>query len=118
MTQANTFHDFRRFPRQVHLDFHTSPFIPDVAADFDPDLFAETFAAAKVQSVTIFAKCHHGMCYYPTKVGVRHPTLRRPDLLGDMIEALHRRGIRAPIYTTVAWEEDVAARFPQWRQIC
>ena len=24
--------------RQVHLDFHTSPLIPDVARDFDPDV--------------------------------------------------------------------------------
>jgi hypothetical protein len=116
MSTANP-HDVRQFPRQVHLDFHTSPLIPDVAADFDADRFADVFATAGVQSVTVFAKCHHGMCYYPTHVGVRHPHLRRPDLLGEMIEALHRRGIRAPIYTTVAWEEDVATRFPAWRQM-
>jgi hypothetical protein len=111
------FADVRRFPRQVHLDFHTSPLIPDVGADFDPDAFAAAFADAHVQSVTVFAKCHHGMSYYPTKVGRTHPGLRRPDLLGEMIEALHRRGIRAPVYTTVGWEEDVADRFPQWRQM-
>ncbi len=111
------FADVRRFPRQVHLDFHTSPLIPDVAADFDPDGFAAAFADAHVQSVTVFAKCHHGMSYYPTKVGRTHPGLRRPDLLGEMIEALHRRGIRAPVYTTVGWEEDVADRFPAWRQM-
>ena len=111
------FTDFRQFPRQVHLDFHTSPLIPDVAADFDSETFAATFAEAGVRSVTVFAKCHHGMSYYPTKVGRTHPNLKRPDLLGEMIEALHRRGIRAPVYTTVAWEEDVADRFPQWRQM-
>ncbi len=111
------FTDVRQFPRQVHLDFHTSPLIPDVAADFDPDAFAAAFADAHVQSVTVFAKCHHGMSYYPTKVGRSHPGLRRPDLLGEMIEALHRRGIRAPVYTTVGWEEDVADRFPAWRQM-
>ena len=108
---------FRLPTRQVHLDFHTSPLISGIGADFDHDRFADTFAKANVQSVTVFAKCHHGMCYYPTKTGTRHPGLVRPDLLGDMIEALHRRGIRAPIYTTVGWEEDVAARFPQWRQL-
>lgn len=103
--------------RQVHLDFHTSPHIRDVAADFDPDAFAQAFADAHVDSVTVFAKCHHGMSYYPTRSGRRHPHLTRHDLLGEQIEALHRRGIRAPIYTTVGWEEDVADRFPQWRQM-
>jgi hypothetical protein len=26
--------------RQVHLDFHTSPLIPDMLIDFDPEVFA------------------------------------------------------------------------------
>jgi len=103
--------------RQIHLDFHTSPFIPGVGADFDPDAFAQTMAEAHVNSVTIFAKCHHGMCYYPSKHGKVHPHLQRKDMLGETIEALHRRGIRAPIYTTVVWEENVADEHPEWRQM-
>ncbi|MGI4787701.1 MAG: alpha-L-fucosidase [Janthinobacterium lividum] len=106
--------------RQVHLDFHTSPHIPDVSAEFDAAAFAQTFAEAHVNSVTVFAKCHHGMCYYPTSTGTQHPGLVSwdgRDLLGEQIEALHRAGIRAPIYTTVVWEEDAAQKHPEWRQI-
>jgi len=103
--------------RQVHLDFHTSPFIPDVGRDFDAKAFAETMHRAHVNSVNVFAKCHHGMSYYPTKVGVSHPAIGNRDLLGEQIEALHRRGIRAPIYTTVVWEEVVAQAHPEWRQL-
>lgn len=106
-----------QFQRQIHLDFHTSPFIPDVGADFDADEFAQSLVDARVNSVTVFAKCHHGMCYYPTKTGTQHPALKGRDLLGEQLEALHKRGIRAPIYTTIVWEEDAAARFPQWRQM-
>ena len=32
--------------RQVHLDFHTSEFLPDVAAAFNPEAFAATLADA------------------------------------------------------------------------
>lgn len=103
--------------RQVHLDFHTSPFIPDVGVEFNAATFAATFKAAHVNSVTVFAKCHHGQCYYPTKTGTPHPALDGRDLLGEQIEALHREGIRCPIYTTVVWEEDVAHRHPEWRQM-
>jgi hypothetical protein len=103
--------------RQVHLDFHTSPFIPDVGSEFDAGLFAQTMKDAHVNSVTVFAKCHHGQCYYPTKTGVQHPALAGRDLLGEQIEALHRVGIRCPIYTTVVWEEDVAQKHPEWRQL-
>lgn len=99
--------------RQIHMDFHTSPHIPDVGADFDPQAFARTLKAANVNSCTIFAKCHHGMSYYPTKVGVVHPALKR-DLMGEMIQALHAAGIRAPIYVTVTWDEWAAQEHQEW----
>ncbi|MGC9450385.1 MAG: alpha-L-fucosidase [Oceanipulchritudo sp.] len=106
------------FPhRQIHLDFHTSPWIGDTGVDFDAEAFADQLQAAHVNSVTVFAKCHHGQCYYPTKTGVQHPALKGRDLLGEQLEALKKRGIRCPLYTTVVWEEDVAQRFPEWRQL-
>jgi hypothetical protein len=70
--------------RQVHLDFHTSPHVPGVGAEFDAAAFIGTLQAARVNSITIFAKCHHGYSYYPTTIGTPHPHLRR-DLLGEMI---------------------------------
>lgn len=103
--------------RQIHLDFHTSPWIGDVGADFDAAAFADRLEAAHVDSITVFAKCHHGQCYYPTKTGIQHPALNGRDLLGEQLEELRRRGIRCPLYTTVVWEEDVAQRFPEWRQL-
>ena len=89
------------FPfRHVHLDFHTSPPIPAVGADFDAEQFAITLAAASVDSVCVFARCHHGMSYYPTEVGTRHPALQR-DLLGEQVAACRRHGINVTAYTTV-----------------
>ena len=102
--------------RQVHLDFHTSPHIPEVGADFDPGEFVRTLQIGHVNSVTVFAKCHHGYSYYPTKVGTPHPHLKR-DLLGEMIEAGHKAGIRVPVYTTVVWDELAWATHPEWRQL-
>jgi hypothetical protein len=102
--------------RQVHLDFHTSPHIPEVGLDFDPQEFVRTLQAGHVNSVTVFAKCHHGYSYYPTQVGTPHPHLRR-DLLGEMIDACHEAGIRVPVYTTVVWDELAWATHPEWRQV-
>ena len=85
--------------------------------EFDPDAFAETFVQAHVNSVTLFAKCHHGYAYHPTRAGIAHPYLNGRDVLGEQIEALHRRGILAPIYFTVGWDEYLAFHRPEWRQI-
>lgn len=102
--------------RQVHLDFHTSPLIPDVGHDFDPDDFARTMADADVASVTVFAKCHHGLSYHPTDVGTMHPALRR-DLLGEMVAGLHERGVRAVAYISVLWDEVNAEAHTEWRHV-
>lgn len=101
--------------RQIHLDFHTSEHIPGIGSAFDPDDFAATFKAAHVDSVTIFAKCHHGWSYYPTTVGAPHPNLARPDLMGDMVKALSAADIDSPIYISVQWDERNARLHPEWR---
>jgi hypothetical protein len=102
--------------RQVHLDFHTSPLIDRIGADFDAEQFAASLKRAHINSVTCFATCHHGLSYYPTKVGTQHPGLSR-DLLGEQIVACHRHGIRVPAYITVVWAEEQANQHPEWRQI-
>lgn len=48
----------------VHLDFHTSPYIEEIGEKFDKAEFASTVKNAKVDLMTVFAKCHHGyICY-------------------------------------------------------
>ena len=104
--------------RQIHLDFHTGPNIPDVGKDFNADNFADQLVVARVNSVTLFAKCHHGHLYYETKHPARHPGLKKDlNLLGEQVEALHKRGIRAPIYLSVQCDEFAANTHPEWRVV-
>lgn len=103
-----------QFPyRQVHLDFHTSPDIPGVGSRFDKAQFQQALKAANLDSITVFAKCHHGLCYYPTQVGTRHPELDF-DLTGAMIDAAHEIGVRAPVYITGGWSDLDARQHPEW----
>ena len=103
--------------RQVHLDFHTSPRIPGVGERFDADRFAGTLADAGVNSVTCFARCHHGMLYHRSRwrPDLMHPHLAVPDLLNRQVDACHARGIRVPAYTTVQWDAWAMDAHPEWR---
>ena len=104
----------KNFPRrQVHLDFHTSPEIPGIGSRFDKKQFQEALKKGHLESITVFAKCHHGYCYYPTEVGTMHPGLDF-DLTGAMVEAAHEIGVRAPIYITAGWCELDAKTHPEW----
>ena len=105
------------FPnRQINLDFHTSPYIEHVADDFDAEEFAERLHRSHVNSITCFARDHHGYLFYPSK---RHPELVHPhlsdrNLLLEQIDACHKRGIRVPIYTSVGWDGRSALNHPEW----
>jgi predicted aldo/keto reductase-like oxidoreductase len=57
--------------RQIHLDFHTSAGVT-VGDKFHAAEFFDTLEAAKINSIAVFAKCHHGFSYFDTKVGTRH----------------------------------------------
>ncbi|NPD16521.1 hypothetical protein HOY34_15115 [Xinfangfangia sp. D13-10-4-6] len=100
--------------RQVHLDFHTSDLIEDIGSRFDADAFGRAYASADVDSVTIFSKCHHGHSYHPTRIGRMHPHLKF-DLMRAQIDALHRHGIKAPLYLSGGWDEYAANTQPGWR---
>jgi len=81
--------------RQVHLDFHTGPAIPEVGQSFDKKDWQDKLKRARVNSITCFSLCHHGMSYHPTKVGMMHPGLKY-NLLRAQIEASKEIGVNVP----------------------
>ena len=106
--------DTLRF-RHIHLDFHTSEAIPGVGKDWDKAHFQDMLRLGRVNSINIFAKCHHGWCYYPTHVpgSETHPTLKI-DLLGAMIDACHEIDVKCPAYISVGLDEKAARRHSDW----
>jgi hypothetical protein len=105
--------------RQVHLDFHTSEAIAGVGGVFDAQEFASVLAQAHVNSVTCFARCHHGWLYYDSKNFPErvHPQLMNKHLLREQIDACHALDIRVPIYITVQWDLFTANAHPEWRVV-
>lgn len=102
--------------RQTHLDFHTSPDISGIGSRFSKENFQRALKLGNLDSITVFAKCHHGFCYYPTNIGKQHPGLDF-DLTGAMIDAAHEIGVRAPIYITAGWSHNDAMTHFNWRAV-
>jgi Hypothetical glycosyl hydrolase 6/Beta-galactosidase trimerisation domain len=102
--------------RQVHIDFHTSEHITEIGSNFNPDRFAAVLKDSSVNSVNLFAKCHHGWSYYDTKIGERHPHLAF-DLLRAQIDACQQVGIATVIYYSIGWDERAAFVHADWREI-
>jgi UDP-N-acetylglucosamine pyrophosphorylase len=53
--------------RCIHLDFHTSEKIKGIGEKFDKTEFINALKEANLDSITVFAKCHHGCLYYPSE---------------------------------------------------
>lgn len=109
---ANTFFEGLR---QIHLDFHTPDFV-EVAKDFDATEFFDILEQAHVNSITVFAHCHHGNSYCPTRVGRMHPGLKR-DLLGEMAAEAGNRQIQLLAYFSMNVNEVMAQRHPGWHAL-
>jgi len=100
--------------RQIHLDFHTSECISGVGSEFSEENFRQALTDGHVSSITLFAKCHHGWSYFPTKVSKMHPTLKT-NLLDRQLKVCEDMGVRAQIYISAGYDERRAYEYPQMR---
>ena len=116
MTEPSSDHPHRPGFRQVHLDFHTAPEIPGIGAAFDADHWQSCLREAAVDSITLFAKCHHGVSYHPTEVGRMHPGLDF-DLLGAQYEATKAIGVKAPIYLSAGLDDVAGTEHADWLEL-
>ena len=98
----------------IHLDFHTSPTIDGIGENFSAEEFTKTIKEARVELVTVFAKCHHGYSYHPTKANTIHPGLKF-DLLGEQLAVCKELGVNAPVYISAGFDEKEYIKRPEWR---
>ncbi|MFH1573478.1 MAG: hypothetical protein ABIG68_05810, partial [Acidobacteriota bacterium] len=97
----------------LFFDFHTMPANPDVGSGFDMDAITDWFAACGADFIVFPARCNLGTAYYPTKLGIPHPALKR-DLFGDLAAACHAKGIAISAYINVGLSHEEAYRRRDW----
>ncbi len=98
--------------RQVHLDFHTSGQIEGIGEKFNKEQFKTCLKKGHVNSITVFAKCHHGWGYSDFETIPAHPHLSC-DLLGQMLEACKEADVEAPVYISAGLDENYAVNHPE-----
>lgn len=100
--------------RQVHLDFHTSECIDAIGSMFDAEQFKSCLKKGHINSITIFAKCHHGWAYFPSEKNTMHPGLNF-DLLSSMLKACKEIGVESPIYISAGLDEHYFVDHPEYQ---
>lgn len=101
--------------RQIHLDFHTPAQVESIGEEFDAGEFAAALVDMGADWVNLFAKCHHGWSYYPTRIGRVHPALGC-DLLGEQVRSCRAAGLGVGVYYSVGWSAMDLDEHPDWSE--
>ncbi len=102
--------------RKLFFDFHSPGTTEGLASAYDAEQWASRLQATHAQAVSVFTKCGFGYSYY-RKGHIRyvHPHLPEGvDMLGEQVEALHQRSMRAIGYYHTFNSEPVARDHPEW----
>lgn len=104
------------FKRRIHMDFHTPEMLESFAIDaFNPLEYVATLKEAKVDSLVVFAKCHHGNMYYETKIGHKHGGLPVDiDMFKAIKDECDKQGLKVVAYYSVGWLTPIQKEKPQW----
>jgi len=97
----------------LFFDFHTMPANPDVGRAFDMAAITDWFQECGADYVVFPARCNLGTAYYPTRLGIPHPSLQG-DLFGDLVKACHDKGIAISAYINVGLSHEEAYRHREW----
>jgi alpha-L-fucosidase len=83
---------------QAYADFREA--FEAAIAEFDPESWADDFAAAGARYVVLVTKHHDGYCLWPSSVAnPRRPGWASPrDCVGDLARAVRDRGMRFGVY--------------------
>jgi len=106
---------FERSYARLLIDNHITEEDASFMTRFDPKVYAAMVKRAGVDAAMVYACCHNGNCYYPTKVGHIHKNLVGRDIFGETVSELRQEGIAPIAYYTVIFHNDSARRNPAWR---
>lgn len=82
---------------------------------FDPAAYAENVKRSGASVAYIYSCNCLGLCFYPTKVGLRHKEADR-DIFGETVKECRKRGLGVVGYTNT-WATFVVDKHPEWNVI-
>jgi hypothetical protein len=97
------------------IDNHITEDDPLAMTRFDPQRYVALVKQAGVEASMVYACCHNGNCYYPTKVGHMHRNLKGRDIFGETVNLLRQEGIVPVAYYTSIYHNHSAKTHPAWR---
>ncbi|KKR03474.1 MAG: hypothetical protein UT30_C0029G0002 [Candidatus Uhrbacteria bacterium GW2011_GWF2_39_13] len=106
---------FKKSYARVLVDNHITEDDTVFMTKFDPQQYVKTILSNGCEVCMVYACCHNGNCYYPSKVGHTHKNINGRDIFGQTISLLKDSGVTPIAYYTVVWHNQAAKDNPAWR---
>jgi len=103
--------------RRAVIDMHIPDWDAKFLSEFNADRYVGALVQSRAQSIVCYAHSHVGLFNYPTKVGRQHAGLNGRDIVAEMIERCHQRGIAVVLYVSVIHDRWASDQHPDWRII-
>ena len=95
---------------RIVVDNHITEEDPGAMRRFDPSIYAAMMKKSGADASMVYACCHNGNSYYPTRVGHMHANLDGRDIFGKTVDELRKIGV-----TPIAYHTGNCAPNPRWR---
>lgn len=96
--------------RKVHVLYVSPDWATNRNLVMEPDVFIGKLKQAGCAVVEFYIKDHHGIAYYPTKIGHYGGC----DLLRPLVEACHKFGMKFVAYYSVDWDKWARETYAEW----
>ena len=82
---------------------------------FDPSQYVALIKQGGFESAMVYATCHNGNSYYPTRVGHMDRNLKGRDIFDETVALLRENALVPQAYHTVIFQRRYALAHPDWR---
>lgn len=106
---------YRDSRHRLLVDMHIPDWDAGFLANYDPAAIAQAARKMGADGVMLYFQSHVGLCYWPTRTGVRHAATRDRDLAGETLAALRADGLPVCAYYSVNFNNQVWTDNPDWR---
>lgn len=102
---------YRQSFRKAHLLYVSPQWAARRGEAFDAVAYADAYERAGIELVQLYCKDHHGVCYYPSSLGLQYPR----NILGELLPELKKRGIKLMAYMSMGFDNYAGGLHPEWR---
>lgn len=108
---------FQKSYRRNLVDMHITDWEEKFLSEFNPQKYVDMLTLANISLAMVPTNSHVGNCYWPTKIGHMHKGVMRRDILKELTNLCHEKGMDVIVYYSLIFNNWAYENNPEWRMV-